>query len=120
MGTLSKAQQIVNRMETLALNLLTKATKDEAVIDVQLDVFEKVGKWVAGKNKLEDDGAGDLNDFKRRLQGETDKHAGNPRRNRHEAGGPRLEALKSRIPGRSNGSSDGDSDGAVGAADPAS
>ena len=112
MPTPTKSSQVIAKMETLALNLLGKANEDDALLDTKLDVFEKMTKWVAVKNKLEDDGAGGIADYKRRLQGAPDKHP--PRRSRGETGGDRLAAIKSRLPVADDGGIDGDSGGAGG------
>ena len=109
----SRNDQIVSKMEALALTMLEKVeTKDEKInLDLQMDVFERIGKWVAIKNKLENDDGGGIADYKRRLQGAADKH---PKRSRHETGGSRLDAFKSRIPRADDGDIDGDSGGAGG------
>ena len=70
---------IVHRQEELAIRLLDRALdkkeapgsvavpKNEPPIDVQLDVFAKVGQWVAVKNKLTEMEDTQLDEFKRRI-----------------------------------------------------
>ncbi len=118
MGRITKAETIIRRQEDLAARLLDRALEatgaDEVGVDVQLDVFEKVGKWVAIKNRIEDQGESQINDFKRRIQGETKASEG---RTHRPTRAERLEALKERLPDRSNGSPNRDS-GAVGGSVP--
>jgi len=109
----SRHAQIIRKQEALALTMLEKADKTDITIDIQLDVFDKVGRWVAIKNKLEDEGAGGINDFKRRITGETDSDRRSAKRNRAPGATPesrpRLEALKGRLPTAGAGGADGNS-----------
>lgn len=123
MARISRNEQIVHRMEALALDML-EGTKD-VNLDIKMDVFERVGKWVSIKNKLENQDGGDIRDYKRILHGESeiDKHPAAARRSgrKHAVpnGGSRLEAIKSRIPKDDAGDTDGDSVAVVGPHDPA-
>ena len=101
MTRISRHAQIILKQEALALDLLAEASKSDN-LDMKMDLFEKVGKWVWIKNKLEDDGAGGIADYKRRLHAEsseTDKHpAARRSRGAEQNGGAKLDAIKSRIP----------------------
>lgn len=114
MGTISRNQRIVNSMEALALDLLKRAEGPKVAIDVQMDVFDRIGKWIAIKNKLENDDGGGIAEYKRALAGEAHKHP-TARRSRgrpdQPTGGAALAALKSRIPSADDGGSSGDSGG---------
>ena len=109
-------------MEALAITMLDRVDgkDDKVTLDLKLDVFERVGKWIAIKNKLENDDGGGIADYKRRLAGETDKHYPPSRRPRRgeEVGGRALKSIKSRIPGANDGNADGDS-GAISSPVPA-
>ena len=114
MGRITRNEEIVRKVEALALDMLKKGSERDTNIDLKMDIFEKVTKWVAVKNKLEGDDAGGIADYKRRLHGEseTDKHYSPSRRPRGKSepvGGPRLEAIKSRLPRADGGDDDGDS-----------
>ena len=102
---------IVRRQEKLAERLLDRALEPidakgtEIAIEIQLDVFDKIGKWVSIKNRLEDQGETQIDDFKRRIHAkEVEARQGRGHR------ADRLEALKSRLPDRSAGDNGGDSD----------
>ena len=109
MTRISRHAQIILKQEALALDLLAEASKSDN-LDMKMDLFEKVGKWVWIKNKLEDDGAGGIADYKRRLHAEsseTDKHPAARRPRPAQAnGGSRLDAIKSRIPRTDDGGAD--------------
>lgn len=112
MPTPTKSSQVIAKMETLALNLLGKANEDDALLDTKLDVFEKMTKWVAVKNKLEDDGAGDINRFKERIGADTEERRYPPSRRpkgytEPPAKQPRLAALRSRVSATGDGGADG-------------
>ena len=104
MSRITRHEEIIRKQEALALTMLKASDQPGITIDVQLDVFDKVGRWVAIKNKLEDEGAGAINDFKRRIQGEDNqpKHYPPNRRPKGwvapEPKQPRLDALKGRLP----------------------
>lgn len=112
MTRISRHAQIILKQEALALDLL-KAAETSDNLDMKMDLFEKVGKWVWIKNKLEDDGAGGIADYKRRLHAESSETDKRPtaRRSRgaEQNGGARLDAIKSRIPQADARSHDGDS-----------
>ena len=115
MARITRHAQIILKQEALALDLLQAAEKSDN-LDMKMDLFEKVGKWVWIKNKLEDDGAGGIADYKRRLHAEsseTDKHPAARRSGRQTAlnGGSKLDAIKSRIPGAASADADSDSGG---------
>ena len=117
MGRISRNDQIVHKMEELALDMIAKLNGKDITLDLKMDVFDRVGKWIAIKNKLENDDGGGIADYKRRLAGETDKlpAARRPRRgNPDEIGGRALKAIKSRIPAANAGGDDGNSGGAGG------
>ena len=112
---------IVHRQEELAIRLLDRALdkaeapggvavpKNEPPIDVQLDVFAKVGQWVAVKNKLTEMEDTQLDEFKRRIhadQGKADKK----RAYDADAGGTPLRRLQARLPSASARGDDGDRD----------
>ena len=112
---ITRAQSIINKQEALAIRILERVDNGEAQLDVQLDAFEKIGKWVAIKNKLEDDGAGDINRFKERIQTQAseNRHYSPSRRpkgwvdpDEHK---PRLEAIRTRLSYGDTGGVDGDS-----------
>ena len=105
---------ITRRQEKLAERLLDRALEPingvEPDLVVQLDVFEKVGKWIAIKNRLEDQGETQIDSFKRRIHGEEVK-ASEGRSYRAD----RLEALKSKLPDRNDRRSNGNIDDLGGA-----
>ena len=114
MPTPTKSSQVIAKMETLALNLLGKANEEDALLHTKLDVFEKMTKWVAVKNKLEDEGAGDINRFKERIGADTEERRFPPSRRPKgyqppAAKQPRLEALRSRVSATGDGGADGGS-----------
>ena len=118
MARITRHAQIILKQEALALDLLKSAENCDN-LDMKMDLFEKVGKWVWIKNKLEDDGAGGIADYKRRLHAEsseTDKHpaAGRSRRKTADNGGAALAALKSRLPGIAGADDNSDSGGSSG------
>ena len=123
MARITRHAQIILKQEALALDLL-KSAEDCDNLDMKMDLFERVGKWVSIKNKLENDDGGGIADYKRKLHaatGETDKHpaAGRSRRQAAANGGSRLDAIKSRIPhaddvsADSHGGDSGDEDSAA-------
>ena len=109
MARISRHAQIILKQEALALDLLQAAEKSDN-LDMKMDLFERVGKWVSIKNKLENDDGGGIADYKRRLHAEsseTDKHPAARRSRPAQAnGGSRLDAIKSRIPQSNDGGSD--------------
>ena len=118
MARISRHAQIILKQEALALDLLKSAETCDS-LDMKMDLFERIGKWVAIKNKLEDDGAGGIADYKRRLhaeQSETDQHpaARRPGHGAQANGGARLNAIKSRIPRSDDAGADGDRRGGGG------
>ena len=125
MGRITRAEEIRRKQETLAIKMQEKALAEDALIDTMLDVFDRVTKWAAVSNKLEDQGESDIDKFKRRINGEseTDKHISPSRRPKGYVEPaprtPRLDALKGRLPTGSAGSSERGGDGAVGEADSA-
>lgn len=112
-GRLAREHHIVHRQELLALKLLDAVLPEKGPappIDVQLDVFEKVGKWVHIKNKLGDLEETDIDRFKRRINGteiETPKSRRAERIDR--AAQERLDAIKSRLPHGGSSGTDSDS-----------
>ena len=118
MGRQARSSEIVRKQEALALRMLKQADADNTAVDIQLDVFDKVSKWVSISNKLEDQGESRIDDFKRRItgEGETDKPKHYPPSRRPKgwkppdpAPGPRLAALKGRLPAGHAGGTGGDS-----------
>ena len=118
---------LVKRMDGLAADLLDDVRDSNKNIGFEgkLDVLEKIGKWIAIRNRLEgnDDGSG-LDAYKAKLKSAAAR--GTPISHRFAAtagnrgythptaddrGGPQLSALKSRLPDRAAGRPDGDSDG---------
>jgi len=112
-GREKRSNIIVHRQEALAVRLLDRSLPqagEEPGIDVQLDVFEKVGKWVAIKNRLTDLEESDIDRFKARIHGETKAAQSRARRTRAEANEPsRLDAIKARLPNGGDSGDDGDS-----------
>jgi hypothetical protein len=110
----SRAAQIITGQEQLALILLQKSKEEAATLDMQLDVFEKVGKWVSIKNRIEDDGDSRITDFKSRILGgksEADTGAaGGPGAPRKQST-PYLDAIKSRLSPADGNGTDGNSGG---------
>jgi hypothetical protein len=104
---------IVSRQEKLAERLLDRALEIKEGVEpdliVQLDVFEKIGKWISIKNRLEDQGETQIDSFKRRIHAQ-EAEASQGRRHNTD----RLEALKQRLPDRSHGGPDGNSDASGG------
>jgi len=102
---------MIHRQEALGLVLLDRAlglkvAGEEIPIDVQLDVFEKVGKWVSIKNRLDDVGETQIDEFKRRIHGETPAKTAPGRAARVRDTEEQLTAIKSRLAGRGNGGND--------------
>jgi hypothetical protein len=126
-GRITRAEEIRRKQETLAIKMQEKALAEDALIDTMLDVFDRVTKWAAVSNKLEDQGESDIDKFKRRINGESpadfDKPPPPSRRPRGyvapPAKQPRLDVLRARLPTGSAGSSERSGDGAVGEADSA-
>lgn len=109
MGRPVKAESIVRVMDELALKMLSKVKETEGNTGLtdQMDVFEKVAKWVAVKNKLENDDGDGIASYKNRIYGAPDKPEKRPAPTN---GGERLAAIKSRLPSSIDGEHDGDSD----------
>ena len=115
----SQGASVVGRDDrALALRMLKQADSNDVQVDIQLDIFDKVSKWVSISNKLEDQGESRIDDFKRRITGEGEvdkpKHYPPSRRPKgwkppSDPPGPRLAALKSRLPGANAGGTGGDS-----------
>jgi hypothetical protein len=114
----SRAVTIIHRQEELAIRLLDRALdkritgstpipENEPAIDIQLDVFEKVGKWVSIKNKLDEIGESQIDQYKRRIAAEG---ALNQKRTHRVESPGALTRLKNRLPDRSPGGDDGDRD----------
>jgi len=108
-----RSETIVNQMESLAITMLEKAKLEDTNIDLKMDIFSAIREWVKVKAKLEDDDGGAIAEYKRRLAGEDTE----PKK-RRAYGGARLEAIKSSLPGDSDGGDDGNSNdsGSEGAA----
>ncbi len=115
MGRQARDTVIVHRQEKLALRLLDRALmeQDEVGVDVQLDVFAQVGKWVAIKNKLGDLEETDIDRFKQRIAGETPAPKGRRSRIAAAERAEKLETIRAKLPTGSAGRTDGNSDGAV-------
>ena len=117
MGRQARSSEIVRKQESLALRMLKQADSNDVQVDIQLDIFDKVSKWVSISNKLEDQGESRIDDFKRRITGEGEvdkpKHYPPSRRPKGwkptEPPGPRLTALKNRLPGANAGGTGSDS-----------
>ena len=111
MGRPVKSESIVREMDALALDMLSTVKKSSGDMGLtnQMDVFEKVAKWVAVKNKLENDDGDGIASYKSRIYGEAAKPERAPKPTN---GGERLAAIKSRLPSSSTGEPDGDSDAA--------
>jgi hypothetical protein len=82
--TVSKKKRkdnIMMRMDSMALALLESAKGDGVAVSIRLDVFDKVGKWLAVKFKVEDDDSGAaLADYKKRIRRELDADGREARR----------------------------------------
>ena len=107
-GKMKRSTVMVHRQEALGLKLLDRAldpkvSGEEIGIDVMLDVFEKIGKWVSIKNRLEDQGETQIDEFKRRIHGETSTKAAPGRAARIRATQEHLAAIKSRLGGGHSG-----------------
>jgi hypothetical protein len=118
-GQITRNEKIIRLQEALALRMLEKVNKDETTLDLQLDTFEKVGKWVAIRNKVEDQEETQIDRFKRRIAGEDETSEGKQyppsrRPKGYKPRQPRLEALRSRVSGANDSSSIGDSNGTGG------
>ncbi len=113
MGRQARDTVIVHRQEKLALRLLDRALmeQDEVGVDVQLDVFAQVGKWVAIKNKLGDLEETDIDRFKQRIAGETPAPKGRRSRIAAAERAEKLETIRAKLPTGSASRTDGNSDG---------
>ena len=110
-GREQRSKTIVHRQEALAVRLLDRSlpsSGEEPGIDVQLDVFEKVGKWVAIKNRLTDLEESDIDRFKARIHGQAKAAESRARRARVDETS-RLDAIKARLPNGGDSGDDGDS-----------
>ena len=131
MGRINRHDEIIKKQEELALEMLGKVlgksgTDEEKIpLDLKMDIFEKIGKWVAIKNKLENDDGNGIADYKSRLreaEGVSDKRPRTARRGRAAEpapvlnGGKQLDRFKQRLHSTDDGEPDGDSDAAVGEA----
>ena len=77
--------RLVSRMDTMAFGLLDSAGGDNVSISLRLEIFQQVGRWIAVKEKLdEDDSAGALGQYKRQLRRDTER---DERAARRDAGG---------------------------------
>ena len=112
MGRPVKSESIVREMDALALDMLSSVKKSSGDMGLtnQMDVFEKVAKWVAVKNKLENDDGDGISGYKARIYGAPDKPEKRPKPTN---GGERLAEIKSRLPNANGSDTDGDSDVAV-------
>lgn len=132
---------LIKRMDDLATNMLDAVQAPDTAHFDKLDTFEKVGKWIAIRNRLEgDDGGTGIDAYKSRLRtpprppDSAALRATGPRgtdswshaRAKHierlaspDNGGPELDALKSRLPTANARGADGDRDGTGGEDDPA-
>lgn len=129
MATPSLRQTVVQKMDAFAIELLGLAKASESLAD-KIAAFEKIGKWVAIKNKLEDkeeNMGASLNDLKRKLKIDasgTKGRPGNPHPSPHAQrlgglarwghppppdgnGGPALDALKAKLPASGRGADNG-------------
>ena len=115
MGRLTRTQSIVGKMDELAISMLDGLNRNSSTAEIdltnKLDVFEKVAKWIAVKNKLEEDQDDGIASYKSRIYGEDSKPRG-PRA-KGESGGKTLDRLKSRIPTADASDPDSDSNDAV-------
>jgi len=108
-GHEKRSTLIIRRQEALGLKLLDYALTpnsqgQEKSVDILLDVFEKVGKWVSIKNRLDDQGETQIDEFKRRIHGETAPKAAPGRARRIRDTQEHLAAIKSRLGGGHRGS----------------
>lgn len=114
MGRITRNEEIIRKVESLALNMLAKVEgkEEQVTLDLKMDVFERVCKWIQIRNKIEDPDGGAIGDYKRRLAGEDTQHVPPSRRpkNRDSAGGEALNALKSRLPSADDGNAHDNSD----------
>ena len=113
MGRLSRTESIIWKMDDLALAMLerVKGISDAIGTDLQMDVFEKVAKWIAVKNKLESDDGDGIAGYKDRIYGKAPKPKGNTPKPTN--GGERLAEIKSRLPHSDAGEPDGNSNPAL-------
>lgn len=96
---------IIRRQEKLAFKMLDKALDTDVGIDIQLDVFDRVSRYLAVKNRIADGEETDIDRFKARIHGsETKTVEGRKPRSAPE----RLEGIKSKLSGRDVVNSDGD------------
>jgi hypothetical protein len=111
-GRQSRDTVIIHRQEILALRLLDRVLErventPEIAIDIQLDVFEKVGKWVSIKNRIEDTEETDIDRFKKRISGEAPP--AQSRKRRESSDTERLAEIKARLPHRGHSGTDSNS-----------
>jgi hypothetical protein len=134
MVTKTLCSQIVHRMDAFAIELLAQAKTSESLAD-KVAAFDRVGKWVAIKNKLEivdeNKSGTTINDLKRKIDASKPKAGPGPASNKRNGslarwprvlagadgnGGDALDSLKARLSSSGGGSDDG---GVRGAREPA-
>ena len=119
-GRMRRDMLILHRQEALAIRLLDRALskppaegqvelKDEVAIDIQLDVFDKVARWIAVQNRLTEIEETQIDDFKRRIHGDYKGEAHQKRAYEPDDGGSTLRRLKARLPSANVGGHDGHS-----------
>jgi hypothetical protein len=135
MATKTLCSTIVHRMDAFAIQLLEQAKTSESLAD-KVAAFDRVGKWVAIKNKLEivdeKNSGTTINDLKRKIDASKPKAGPGPASNKRNGslarwpnrvlggadgnGGASLDELKAQLSAGSGGSDDG---GVRGAGEPA-
>lgn len=103
-------QSIIRRQENLAMDLLDNALAANVPVDIKLDVFDRVSKYLAVKNRIEDQEETDIDRFKKRIHGtETEAPKGRKLRAERVTAPERLAGIKEKLSGGGHSGPDGNS-----------
>lgn len=106
---------LIRRQENLALKLLDEALDPKVTVDIRLDVFDRVSRYLAVKNRITDAEETDIDRFKARIHGPQAQTPQGRRAPRETVAGPKdLAGIKSKLSGGDGPGSSRDSDGTGG------
>lgn len=103
-------QNVIRRQESLALNLLAEALDRNVSVDIKLDIFDRVSRYLAVKNRINDNEETDIDRFKARIHGtQTETPQGRGRGRAEAVTSPdKLTGIKDKLSGRGDRSLNGD------------